>query len=650
MRRIESPNSIKPARNSYIPEYIPSLAGLKKSKPGNTSHQPADRVSLGPKNPKQWTLMFYLDGNNDLAPMAMKEFRHIRKTGSDENVNLVGFLSLKGAQNARQGLIQKDPAQKTGVFPALAEDIKDTVLQFVPRTIDEEQVFPGSEKITKPEFADPKSLEKFIRTSMKKYPAQYYALVLWDHDSGFTASGLRQDSDDRIDSLKLRKVLQNVNTSQDKVNLLDLNASLMAQTEVAYQLRGNTDYLVSSQELQKSDGVPMAKIMNSLKQGIREKGEITPKELSQLFVFETSHQFGSILFTPTQSSSRVDQIEPLARGADRLAVSLIKTIDRDPKMLDQVRKVIKQTQHFAEGNTLIYPAKDYVDIGDFARRISADKKLTQDPEVNQSARQLLDSVKTVVIAESHTTESADANSLQGSTGLSVYLPDNYGFDRFYNDPEHKSPTHGYEKTDFAQNTHWEELLKKVAKDNQVYEVIRKFVGDHPIIAKIDKIAVQSMMKLPKIYHWANYGGYGGAMYLMGVSKPPKPYALPSLGFGLMGIVGGALQSYKGLTKIKQAVTAPYGLVQEKIKLLGRGGYDVANAAGMVVFSLAMYMGASTVALPAAAVLLTLGVGKLAYQGLQEYRKMKQSNSLNTVQKLAKTENDNLKRFQNMEIA
>lgn len=642
MRPIKSHKPVSEVSSGYIPDYIPSLAPLK-TKTSSPSAPQADRVTLsGGKNKslKPWTVMFYLDGDNDMAPMAMKEFRHIRKTGSDENVNLVGFLNLKGAQNAREGLITKDPKQKPGLLPALVEDVKDTVLQFLPiKTVNEEEVFPGSRPAPKPPFNDPQALEKFVKQSIKKYPAQHYALVVWNQGTGYAGNVISSQSEGKRWGRKL--------------DVVDLNASLLAQTEIAYQLRDDADYLVSSQELQKSDGVPISKIVNTLKAGIEEKGEITPRELARLFVFECRNQFGSILYTPTQSATDIGQIEKVAQAADRMALALVRQMDEKPQSVDKVRKIIKQSQHFVKNDTFIYPAKDYVDIGDFARRISADKELGLDPQIKQAASQLLEAAKNAVTAEHHTTESADGNSLQGSTGLSVYLPDNYGYDResFRDNKNHgESTTHGYENTDFAKNTNWEVLLKKVARDNKAYEVIQKFIGKHPLIDKIDHFAVQSMMKLPKIYHWANYGGYGGAMYLMGASKPAKAFSAMALFWCAMGFVGGAFQGSKGAMKMKQALTAPYGRVQENIKLLGRGGYDVANAAGMIVFSAAMYAGISSVAWPAAAALLTLGVGKLAYQGIQEYRHMARGSAMNVDQKLQRTVQDNHKRFQNMEIA
>ena len=66
------------------------------------------------KKKKKWTVLFYFDGNNNLASMAVHQFNSLLKVGSDENVNLVGQISVP-EESAERGLITGEKSEKGDV-------------------------------------------------------------------------------------------------------------------------------------------------------------------------------------------------------------------------------------------------------------------------------------------------------------------------------------------------------------------------------------------------------------------------------------------------------------------------------------------------------------------------------------------------------
>jgi hypothetical protein len=88
-----------------------------------------------------------------------------------------------------------------------------------------------------------------------RYPADNYALVLYDHSSGVTGFGFDENpgednSDCRTGEACLTfRELQHALTPIPQLDVIYIEACSSATTEVAYELRGQADYLVASQQI-----------------------------------------------------------------------------------------------------------------------------------------------------------------------------------------------------------------------------------------------------------------------------------------------------------------------------------------------------------------------------------------------------------------
>ena len=597
----------------------PPHAGEKKAEKASRPAEPHDRVSIGkrddtPEAKKKWTVLFYFDGNNNLAPMAKHSFSALRKVGSDKNVNLVGQFSVP-KEEARRGLITDAKSKKT--------------------------FFPGSEKIGITDMGDPKTLQTFLEWGIKKYPADHVAVVVWDHGAGFMGSMTDDKSHHIIDNAELATAMKNVaKEAGQKIDVLNFNACVMGQAEVGYELRDAAKYMVGSEETEAGlilpiPGVygttPQHKVMTDLKKGIEEKGDITPEELSKLYVFDTGKQFGATMFSPTQSAIDLSKMAPIKDGADKVASLLLDAIKADPKALDIVRDDFKKTQHFLDMDMFVEPYEDFRDLGHFAKVIGADQRLS--PAIRNAAAELGKAVKDSVVAEFHVLENSKGHIMAHSTGLTAYMPTDYGFDKPRPNPIDNIPsgaTHGYERMEFAQKTKWDELLTTVAKDDD-------FLGKHP------KIRTAVEKALPMIEN----EGYNQAWQVLGGStKPgwtiiPGVWKLPFLPVpGPVAAVGGAIG---GITRaahgVKKAVT---GIVEDfkpkvKAKLTANGVIDTVIGAGAIATSIGLLVGATAVAMPAALVVMGLGVGRMATNLISGALKTHKANQMTVQEKLAATD-------------
>jgi hypothetical protein len=605
-----------------VPEQISGIQGGRKhakSKKEAAPAEPRDKVSLGttPAEKKKWTVLFYFDGNNNLASMAGHSFNSLQKVGSDENVNLVGLYAQTG-NTAQRGLIQKKED--------LPGELKNSKL-----------LFPNGEDVGEKDMGDPATLKEFLEWGVKKYPAEHYAVVTWNHGAGFMGSMTDDKSKHIIDNREMAGVLNSVKEKIGKpVDVMDFNACLMGMAEVGYELKDGARYLVGSEEVEAGLRIPIPglygttpqhKVMEDLKTGIKARGDVSPEELSKLYVFESEKQFGATMFTPTQSAVDLSKMDTVKNAADGLAGKLLEALEKDPKKLVDLRKDIGKTQNYLKCDMFAEPYIDHRDLGHFAKVIAeADH---YGPEIKKAAQELREAVKGAVIAEEHTAESSQGNLMEHSTGMAVYLPKDYGYDLPRKNPIDNVPsggTHGYEESSFAKDTRWDEMLKAVSLD-------KDWLGKHP---KVRDVAEKLLPLVQYEGYQQAYNVVSGAtkaswsLYPIGGMLPiPVPGPVAAVG----GIAGGAIRTFKGVKK------AAAGIVEKfrpkiKAKLAANGIVDTAIGAGSIVLCGSLLAGATAVAVPAALVVLGLGAGRAVVNLATGIAKTVKAGKMNVDQKLA----------------
>lgn len=225
----------------------------------------------------KWTIMVYLAGDNNLSDAGENDLGEMRLVGSSDDVNIVAQFDSEGDRGTNRYLIRQNGAGEE--THALGE------------------VDSGA----------PQTLIDFVAWAADRYPADRYALILWNHGSGWdplevdrlaraigapgytpreagerTASTLGRVlfrttweeilqqptplaraicSDDgsghSLDTIELAKVLSEVvGTLGQKLDILGMDACLMSNLEVAYQARPYAHFMVASEELEPNDGWP----------------------------------------------------------------------------------------------------------------------------------------------------------------------------------------------------------------------------------------------------------------------------------------------------------------------------------------------------------------------------------------------------------
>jgi len=298
-------------------------------------------------------------------------------------------------------------------------------------------------------MGDPNTLKEFIVRSVQNYPADHYALVIWNHGTGWldvdhyaTVRALEDEnrtngaifrttykqitagettrpiafddsSKDFLDTADLRQAFsQAQDATGRRLDIIGMDACLMAMIEGARELIPFADYFIGSQEVEPMDGWPYAPIL----QALNADPTMAPAVLADRIVceFAVSYNAATRAGEETVTQSAI-ALAATARTEDlvKALVAAILARQDDAGLKSLVKGCVK--------NTLVFQDKNYRDLGDFAARLVQATEFEFFPEVTAAAKAL---------AEQLNARGADAPVLRvafrpryaGATGLSVYVP------------------------------------------------------------------------------------------------------------------------------------------------------------------------------------------------------------------------------------
>ncbi|MBI9018009.1 MAG: hypothetical protein JEZ07_12190 [Phycisphaerae bacterium] len=245
-----------------------------------------------------WTMLVYLDGDNDLEGDAISDFIEMASVGSNDNVKIVVMLDRVSGYDSSYGN-WTDTRRGLIAFG----DVPDP---------------NWGQSMGELNMANPQTLADFANWGMTTYPADNYALVLWNHGGGWrnstpdytkqTFKAVCWDDTSSGDSLymaEVRAALESIEAASGNPTLLGFDACLMGMTEVAYEIRNHAQVLVGSADLEPNDGWPYDLILTHL----NADSTMTAAELGSVIV---NDYYNSYQNDQTQSAIDLTQLDALA--------------------------------------------------------------------------------------------------------------------------------------------------------------------------------------------------------------------------------------------------------------------------------------------------------------------------------------------------
>ena len=406
-------------------------------------------------NPKQWTILVWMAGDNDLESYGRDDIQELKRVGSTADVDVVVQLDTMRDDRTRRYHLHSG----TSLDEDVVQDLGET------------------------NTGDPQVAIDFFTWGLSQYPAKHSLAVIWNHGSGIDETDVYRraatrgitverrprpsphtlprsrvraivsrrfrralfsttidaaiarraiayddTSRDFLDNIELQKVLATVRQrTKRKLDLLGFDACLMNMVEVAYQLRNAVGFIVGSEEAEPGDGWPYDKILADL----AAKPSMTPPELGATVVrrYVESYRAEAV----TQSLLDIARLPAVARVVDALAGALLAAI-KTPVEYAAVTKAVLNAQS--------YDVKDFIDLADLCEQL---KKRSKSTKVKETAQATIEALKSgdgrLVAAEQHR-----GSRVRRSSGASIYFP-------------RGEATVAYGRLDFAKATRWGALIR-----------------------------------------------------------------------------------------------------------------------------------------------------------------------------------------------
>ncbi|MFQ3611225.1 MAG: clostripain-related cysteine peptidase [Fimbriimonadales bacterium] len=372
----------------------------------------------GGRGDVKWTVMVFMNAANDLDDFSELNINQMEQVANNPNVRIVvqwkrsaRFAPSGSWTGTRRYLIQPD-SDPTRIQSELLEDLGQGV-----------------------DMGNADTLREFIQWARARYPADRYALVIWNHGSGWRSravQGRAVSFDDELGtSIKIWDLPTAIRpTSADPVmDVLLFDASLMQMLEVVYELRYVARYITGSEESPPGEGYPYHEILAPLVQN----SDIAPadwaRQIPPRFVqwYQTNYPGYTNI---TQSAVDTSRIEPVAQALDALAGSLIA---KRGQYIQSLARARQDAQNYST-----YP--EYKDLWHASQLI---KEYTGDPELSQRVQVLQEALQSAIIANGRGLSARVRNSY----GLSIYYPSSGDF------------LGRYRNTALARATRWDEWLE-----------------------------------------------------------------------------------------------------------------------------------------------------------------------------------------------
>lgn len=376
----------------------------------------------------KWTVLVYLCADNNLDTMAMQDLNEMEITAplrSDANpaVTVLAQLDRNNSNTAvgswtdtRRYQIYRDTDTKT---------FSSTRLDTTP--------------LGELNMGDWHTLHDFIVWGQQYAPAEHYLVVLWDHGSGWDAGNDYYPAlgaiarDDGSSKMAIRDAeLHEGLTGVAPIDVVLMDACLMSCLEVAYQIRNQAAYMVSSEEETPDEGYYYADMMSQLGTF---SASMTPREFA-VYLAENGYARWKANGRGKLTTSAVDlsKVASVASAVSGLAESLIAAKSAHTT---EIQNAKASTLSFG----LLTPS--YLrDIYAYAENVKND---VSDSVVQSKAQQVENAINNTVIANFQYLRPQ-------AHGLSIYLRD-------YQDFSTGGVSTSYSNLMFAQDTRWDEWLK-----------------------------------------------------------------------------------------------------------------------------------------------------------------------------------------------
>lgn len=232
--------------------------GSADSEDGLDSDDPPDTGDSG-GGPAAWNVLVFMNGDNNLEALTMKDLNELEQAGSGDGVNVL--VQVDRAEGYYTGGGDWTGARR---YRVVADEDTDRVSSEL------------LEDLGEVDMGAPETLADFLLWAGEHYPAEHTFLSLWDHGDGWYATATEPpppsiSADEEsgntlyIAEGDLSAGLQPWVEGHGPLDIVAFDACNMAQWEVAHSLRGQAVTMVASEAWVNTEGLMYAPFIGRLR-------------------------------------------------------------------------------------------------------------------------------------------------------------------------------------------------------------------------------------------------------------------------------------------------------------------------------------------------------------------------------------------------
>jgi hypothetical protein len=420
--------------------WLPHASGAALFKPRHTRATPSFLKA-------KWTVMIYMNGDNNLDPFAILDFNEMAEVKYDSRVNVV--LQLDRRQIPKNIKETDDKWSETRRF-LMRQNLR-------PTRSDSIQSFSKESNM-----GDPDTLASFVNWARKDFPAERYMLVIWSHGDGWRrpvndeaeyddpnaaatahqrvvaqaedllrkgqlsdsklasvnlirtslepqVRTISEDETNYSDKLYVREIqdsLEEVFGTHGGLDVIGFDACLMQMIETGYAMRNVAGVMVGSEELEPSEGWRY----NGWLQALVDNPAMDGPAIAKLMVeaYEDNYKVKEPTTTLSAISLSDNGMARLATAVSVLARELTIRIESELHAIKEARK-----------NTYVFaPDRRYhgIDLHRFCSQLDQPGVSAQ---LRAKAKKVMTLIDSVVIKNY---AGKERGYKFGSHGLAIYFP------------------------------------------------------------------------------------------------------------------------------------------------------------------------------------------------------------------------------------
>ena len=260
-------------------------------------------------------------------------------------------------------------------------------------------------------MGDPSTLSDFLRYGYEAFPAEHYALILWDHGGGALGEVcndynflIGDESPDGLTMEELHTAFSQSPFADVKLDWIGFDACLMSAFETAMLVAPYAQYMIASEETEGCEGWDYRFLKDMEK-------DANPAETGERIVE---------YYYATMSEKHPDQNNTMSCVNLTGIISVFQTMDnyfRDISV--QYPKNYSELFRIRKGNIVAYGIRSGCDLVDLGVMIeNFESSGIGDKEKAKAVKEAIGSV----VKHNKAGRSSEKRDISGGTGLSVYFP------------------------------------------------------------------------------------------------------------------------------------------------------------------------------------------------------------------------------------